>query len=38
VISRAEFEKMLDEYYRLHGWDGNGIPTKRTLRKLGLET
>jgi len=38
VISREEFEKMLDEYYRLHGWDENGIPTKRTLRKLGLET
>ena len=38
VISREEFEKMLDEYYRLHGWDENGIPRKKTLRKLGLDT
>ncbi|RLC90103.1 MAG: aldehyde ferredoxin oxidoreductase [Chloroflexi bacterium] len=31
------FEKALDEYYRLRGWDKNGIPTEETLRKLGLE-
>jgi len=37
VISREEFDGMLDEYYRLHGWDENGIPKKETLRRLGLE-
>ncbi|MBM4305467.1 MAG: aldehyde ferredoxin oxidoreductase family protein [Deltaproteobacteria bacterium] len=37
VISREEFNGMLDEYYRLHGWDKNGIPRKETLRRLGLE-
>lgn len=37
VISREEFESMLDEYYQLHGWDENGVPTKKTLRKLGLD-
>ena len=36
VIDRTRFQQMLDEYYRLHGWDRNGIPTKPTLRKLGL--
>ncbi len=36
-ISRQEFNKMLDEYYQLHGWDENGIPKKKTLRRLGLD-
>jgi len=36
VISKEGFNSMLDEYYRLHGWDKNGRPRKTTLRKLGL--
>ena len=36
VISHNEFNGMLDEYYRLHGWDGNGIPKRENLEKLGL--
>lgn len=36
-IDRKEFQKMLDEYYELHGWDDNGVPTKETIIKLGLE-
>jgi aldehyde:ferredoxin oxidoreductase len=36
VILREEFDKMLDEYYRLHGWDAKGIPKKGTLERLGL--
>jgi aldehyde:ferredoxin oxidoreductase len=36
VISQEEFDKMLDEYYRLHGWEENGIPKKRNLKRLGL--
>jgi len=35
-ICRSEFDRMLDENYRLHGWDNNGIPTKRTLKRLGI--
>ncbi len=27
---------MLDEYYRLHGWDENGVPTPETLERLGI--
>jgi len=30
------FEGMLDRYYRLRGWDANGVPTADTLRRLGL--
>ncbi|MFX1288744.1 MAG: aldehyde ferredoxin oxidoreductase family protein [Promethearchaeota archaeon] len=36
-INREKFEKMLDEYYTLHGWDNNGIPTKETIQKLEIE-
>jgi aldehyde:ferredoxin oxidoreductase len=35
-VSREEFSRMLDEYYRLLGWDEEGIPSRRTLKKLGL--
>ena len=37
VIERKGFDHMLDEYYRLHGWDSNGIPTKRTLNRLRIK-
>jgi len=36
-IDRKKFDQMLDEYYALHGWDKNGVPTKETLEKLGLD-
>ncbi|MBW2040309.1 MAG: aldehyde dehydrogenase [Deltaproteobacteria bacterium] len=33
-----EYEaRLLDEYYRFRGWDSEGIPTKETLYKLGLD-
>ncbi len=35
-IDRNEFDRMLDEYYELHGWDKNGVPTKETLERLGV--
>jgi aldehyde:ferredoxin oxidoreductase len=28
---------MLQMYYAKRGWDAKGIPTKRTLKKLGLD-
>ena len=37
VILRKEFEGMLDEYYRLHGWDKNGVPKRNTLKRLGID-
>ena len=36
-LDRAKYDVMLSRYYRKRGWDGRGIPTKTTLRKLGLE-
>lgn len=30
-------DKMLKKYYRIRGWDAHGKPTKRRLKKLGLE-
>jgi aldehyde:ferredoxin oxidoreductase len=35
-IDKEKFEKMLDEYYALHQWDQNGVPTKGALEKLRL--
>lgn len=36
ALEREEFKKMLDEYYRQRGWDGEGVPTTEKLRELGL--
>jgi aldehyde:ferredoxin oxidoreductase len=36
VIDKNEFLQTLDEYYRMRGWDENGVPTERTLKRLGL--
>jgi aldehyde:ferredoxin oxidoreductase len=37
VVDRDSFEKMLDEYYEIVGWDGQtGIPTPEKLKALGL--
>jgi aldehyde:ferredoxin oxidoreductase len=32
----VELDPMLDEYYRLMGWDENGVPTSERLTLLGL--
>ena len=37
-IDPSKFEEMLDEYYDERGWDiKQGVPTKETLQRLGLE-
>jgi aldehyde:ferredoxin oxidoreductase len=33
----VDLDPMLDEYYRIMGWDGNGIPTGERLEELGLQ-
>lgn len=33
----SHLEPMLNEYYRVRGWDTNGVPTPKKLRELGLE-
>jgi len=30
-------DAILDQYYDVRGWDRNGIPTRETLVRLGLE-
>ena len=32
-----ELDKMLEEYYRLRGWNEKGIPTEKKLKELGLK-
>jgi aldehyde:ferredoxin oxidoreductase len=36
-IDPEKWEGMLDDYYRLRGWDENGIPTREKLKSLGLD-
>ncbi|MDP2646854.1 MAG: aldehyde ferredoxin oxidoreductase family protein [Desulfobacterales bacterium] len=36
-IDRDQYEKFLDQYYALHGWDAQGRPTPQTLERLGLK-
>jgi len=31
-----EIDKMRPEYYKVRGWDERGVPTKETLKRLGL--
>ncbi|MBM3151066.1 MAG: aldehyde ferredoxin oxidoreductase family protein [Chloroflexi bacterium] len=36
AVGRDEFEHSLDEYYRLHDWTRDGIPTAAALSKYGI--
>ena len=37
VVEREQFEKMLDDYYTLRGWDvRSGLQTRKTLERLSL--
>jgi len=36
VITKEDFEKMLDMYYSKRGWDSEGVPLKETLDRVGL--
>jgi len=35
-LNPEDMEKMLDEYYKLRGWDNQGIPLEETLQKYQL--
>ena len=35
--TKVPLDQLLKTYYKARGWDENGIPTKHTLRKLGIE-
>ncbi|ADC65386.1 Aldehyde ferredoxin oxidoreductase [Ferroglobus placidus DSM 10642] len=36
-LDRDKYEMMLQEYYKQHGWDENGVPKEETLKRLGIE-
>jgi len=36
-IDRDKFKIMIDEFYKHHGWDNDGVPTAETLKRLGLD-
>ncbi len=36
TVKRADFDRMLSEYYSLWGWDDQGRPTKKGLEDVGL--
>lgn len=36
-MKRDDFEYMLKEYYKVRGWDTNGVPTKAKLKLLGID-
>jgi len=35
-IDREKFKSMIAEYYRLHEWDENGVPTAALLERLRI--
>jgi aldehyde:ferredoxin oxidoreductase len=37
-VNKEDFEKSLDLYYKLKGWNKDGVPTKETIKKLGLSS
>lgn len=36
-IDKEKYEKVLDAYYEIRGWDSRGVPKSSHLTKLGLE-
>ena len=37
TVGAEEFRAALDEYYRVRGWDADGVPTEETLARLSLD-
>jgi len=37
ILTREMYNRMLDEYYRVRGWDADGVPTEETLGRLDLK-
>ncbi len=37
TLDKDKWETMLDDYYRLRGWNENGVPTRERLKALGIE-
>ncbi len=37
LISQTDLDEMLDEYYKVRGWDKGGTPTATKLKELGIK-
>ena len=37
MLPKEEFRESLLNYYKIRGWDSNGIPEKKKLKELGIE-
>ena len=37
TLGAGEFQAALDEYYRLRGWDAEGVPLEETLARLSVD-
>jgi aldehyde:ferredoxin oxidoreductase len=37
-LEKAKFDKMVDDYYALRGYDKDGVPKEETFRKYGLSS
>jgi len=37
VVTQAELDLLLDDYYQSRGWTADGVPTKSLLDTLGME-
>jgi len=37
TIDWQKWEEMLDGYYRLRGWDAEGVPSTQRLKELGID-
>ncbi len=35
--SKVHLKQMLPKYYKIRGWDKNGVPTAKTTKRLGLD-
>ncbi|TFG29075.1 hypothetical protein EU528_10235 [Candidatus Thorarchaeota archaeon] len=35
-VDREDFEKSLNKYYEIRGWNSDGVPTQETIEDLGL--
>jgi aldehyde:ferredoxin oxidoreductase len=36
MVTQAELDMLLDDYYQARGWTVDGVPTIALLKKLGL--
>ena len=37
MVTQAELDLLLDDYYESRGWTREGVPTKEKLKELGIE-